>query len=192
VLNQMDPSRLGAALVHEEAKRWPGWQAQYIEIPEAYFRRREQEWALADRVMVNSNFCRLALIEQGVPAEKLIVVPLCYERDCGMQASAGTHERTSPFDPAEPLRVLWLGQVVLRKGIQYLIEAARLLDRENIQFDVVGPVGISQTAVAAAPRNLTFHGRISRSQANAWYRQATVFVLPTLSDGFAITQLEAM
>jgi glycosyltransferase involved in cell wall biosynthesis len=192
VLNQMDPSRVEAALVREEAKRWPGWQLQTIEIPEAYFRRREQEWALADLVVVNSNFCRLALIEQGVPAAKLIVVPLCYERDYGTQSHCITHEGTSPFDHAEPLRVLWLGQVVLRKGIQYLIEAARLLDRENIQFDVVGPVGISQTAVAAAPRNLTFHGRVSRSQASAWYRRASVFVLPTLSDGFAITQLEAI
>lgn len=192
VLNQIDPSRVEAAMVHEEAKRWPGWEARYTEIPEAYFRRREQEWALADRVIVNSNFCRLALIQQGVPAEKLIVVPLCYEGGCRTQDSASAVERISPFDSAEPLRVLWLGQVVLRKGIQYLIEAARLLDRENVQFDVVGPVGISQAAVSAAPRNLTFHGRISRSQATVWYRQATVFVLPTLSDGFAITQLEAM
>jgi glycosyltransferase involved in cell wall biosynthesis len=192
VLNQIDPSRVEAALVREEAKRWPGWQPQPIEIPEAYFRRREQEWALADLVVVNSNFCRLALIEQGVPAEKLIVVPLCYERDCGTQGHGIAHEEPSPFDRAETLRVLWLGQVVLRKGIQYLIEAARLLDRENIHFDVVGPVGISQTVVAAAPRNLTFHGRVPRSEASAWYRRAGVFVLPTLSDGFAITQLEAM
>lgn len=192
VLNQIDPGRVEAAMVHEEAKRWPGWEARHTEIPEAYFQRREQEWALADRVIVNSNFCRLALIQQGVPAEKLIVVPLCYEGGCGMQDSASTLGRISPSDPAEPLRVLWLGQVVLRKGIQYLIEAARLLDRENVQFDVVGPVGISQAAISAAPPNLTFHGRISRSQAAAWYRQASVFVLPTLSDGFAITQLEAM
>jgi glycosyltransferase involved in cell wall biosynthesis len=92
----------------------------------------------------------------------------------------------------EPLRVLWLGQVNLRKGIQYLIGAARLLEGENIQFDVVGPVGISQAAIAAAPRNMVFHGRVPRDQASTWYRRGDVFVLPTLSDGFAITQLEAM
>jgi len=46
--------------------------------------------------------------------------------------------------------------------------------------------------VATAPRNLTFHGRAGRDEAAAWYRRSHVFVLPTLSDGFALTQLEAM
>src|SRR3984957_3976720 len=39
---------------------------------------------------------------------------------------------------------------------------------------------------------MTFHGRATRDQTANWYRQSDVFVLPTLSDGFAITQLEAM
>jgi glycosyltransferase involved in cell wall biosynthesis len=87
---------------------------------------------------------------------------------------------------------LFLGQVILRKGIQYLLAAARQLERENIHFDVVGLIGISREAVATAPGNVTFHGRTGRDQAAGWYRRSHVFVLPTLSDGFAITQLEAM
>ena len=90
------------------------------------------------------------------------------------------------------MRVLFLGQVILRKGIPYLLEAARLLQNEPVHFDVVGPVGISDEAMKTAPPNLTFHGRINRDQVRAWYDQADVFVLPTISDGFAITQLEAM
>jgi glycosyltransferase involved in cell wall biosynthesis len=35
-------------------------------------------------------------------------------------------------------------------------------------------------------------GRITRDHLQHIYRQAHVFVLPTLSDGFAITQLEAL
>jgi glycosyltransferase involved in cell wall biosynthesis len=88
--------------------------------------------------------------------------------------------------------VLFLGQVILRKGIQYLIAAARLLEKESIHFDIVGPLGISADAIATAPKNMTFHGRAGRDQAAAWYQQSHVFVLPTISDGFAITQLEAM
>jgi glycosyltransferase involved in cell wall biosynthesis len=87
---------------------------------------------------------------------------------------------------------LFLGQVILRKGIQYLIQAARLLEWENIRFDIVGPIGISEAARASAPKNVFFHGRAVRDEAAKWYGQADVFVLPTLSDGFAITQLEAM
>jgi len=73
-----------------------------------------------------------------------------------------------------------------------LIEAARLLTHEDVRFDIVGPIGISRDAVASAPSNMRFHGRVSRDQAADWYRQSDVFVLPTISDGFALTQLEAM
>jgi glycosyltransferase involved in cell wall biosynthesis len=188
VLNQIDPGRVEIDLVRQEERRWPGWQTQKSEVPEEYFRRREKEWDIANRVLVNSEFCRLALMKQGVPADKLVVVPLCYE----LEGQKPETESQISQKSKKPLRVLWLGQVILRKGIQYLLEAARLLEKEKIQFDVVGPVEISEAAVASAPQNVTFHGRAMRSQTGWWYRQADLFVLPTLSDGFAITQLEAM
>jgi len=187
VLNQMDPNRLEVELVRSEEKCWPGWALRSLEVPEEYFVRREQEWALADRVVVNSEFSRLALLQQGVPAEKLVVIPLCFETSQGnWKLETGNWKSTTP------LRVLFLGQVILRKGIQYLIAAGRLLENENIHFDVVGPVGISEAALKTAPRNVTFHGRTSRDQTANWYRQSDIFLLPTLSDGFALTQLEAM
>jgi len=198
VLGQMDPNRVEVETVREEEKRWSGWALHPIEVPEEYFRRREQEWALADRVVVNSEFCRQALVKQGVPSEKLFVMPLCYEvEDQRAEVRSQKSEVSTPASDLRPLtsapmRVLWLGQVILRKGIQYLLTAARQLEGENVQFDVVGPLGISREAVASAPPNVTFHGRAARDQAANWYRQCDVFVLPTLSDGFAITQLEAM
>jgi glycosyltransferase involved in cell wall biosynthesis len=187
VLNQMDPNRIEVEMVREEEKQWPGWAVQTAEVPDEYFRRREQEWAMADRIVVNSGFCRQALLEQGVAPEKLVVIPLSYEAS-GEKPPAESRMKKA----GQPLRVLFLGQVILRKGIQYLIAAARQLEQENIQFDVVGPIGISQEAMASAPRNVTFHGRTTRDQASNWYLQSDLFVLPTLSDGFAITQLEAM
>jgi glycosyltransferase involved in cell wall biosynthesis len=39
---------------------------------------------------------------------------------------------------------------------------------------------------------MTFHGAVSRDRTEEFYRSADLFVLPTLSDGFALTQLEAM
>jgi glycosyltransferase involved in cell wall biosynthesis len=173
---------------------------QTIQVPEEYFVRREREWALADRVVVNSEFSRQALLRQGVPDDKLVVIPLCYEtksEDGSEEIEEGRsiadrRSSTAHRPSSSPLRVLFLGQVILRKGIQYLISAARRLERENIHFDVVGPIGISREAMATAPGNLTFHGRTGRDQAAAWYQRSHLFVLPTISDGFAITQLEAM
>jgi len=188
ILNQMDPNRVEVEMVQEEEKRWPGWSAQSLEVPEEYFRRREKEWALADRVVVNSDFCGQALVKQGVPAQKLTVLPLCFEAG---NAEPQNNQRNSQNGKSK-LRILFLGQVILRKGIQYLIEAAKLLENEPVRFDIVGPIGISEAAVTTAPKNMTFHGRATRDQTANWYRQSDVFVLPTLSDGFAITQLEAM
>jgi glycosyltransferase involved in cell wall biosynthesis len=209
----MDPNRVEVDLVREEEKCWPGWTLQPLQVPEEYFIRREQEWTLADRVVVNSEFSRKALLQQGAPPEKLVVIPLCFEASevedgrWKTEDSGGKEESVrspisalrSPFPDMRPpssvpspLRVLFLGQVILRKGIQYLIAAARQLERENIQFDVVGSIGISREAMATAPGNLIFHGRTARDQAAVWYRRSHLFVLPTLSDGFAITQLEAM
>jgi hypothetical protein len=170
---------------------------------EEYFRRREEEWKLADRIIVNSRWSFDALVKQGVPAEKLVVVPLCYEVNAeklkaeilktkSRKQQADVSVSAFQFSASSPLRVLFLGQVILRKGIQYLVEAAKLLQGEPVHFDVVGPIGISADAIKSAPRNMTFHGRANRDQAGVWYQNADVFVLPTLSDGFALTQLEAM
>jgi glycosyltransferase involved in cell wall biosynthesis len=99
---------------------------------------------------------------------------------------------TEPVKAQGNLKVLWLGGVILRKGIPYLIEAARSLQSQNIEFLLAGPLGISQTAVQSFPPNVKILGRITRDLLSEVYRQAHVFVLPTISDGFAITQLEAM
>ena len=230
IVCQMDPARYEVDLVKEEEKRWPGWAKRSVEVPEAYFRRREEEWAVADLVMVNSEWSKQALMKQGVPASKLVVVPLAFEASKtpavesrepsrwevarktaeGSPVKGGTatgglwrqssaeefnssfRSQVSSFSPKRPLRVLFLGQVILRKGIQYLIDAARLLEKEAIHFDIVGSIGISEEAVASAPSNMTFHGPVSRDRTEGFYRSSDLFVLPTLSDGFALTQLEAM
>src|SRR5262249_11469196 len=101
----------------------------------------------------------------------------------------GVVPRTSA---GRPLVVLWLGSVILRKGIQYLIQAARRLADRTIRFVVAGPPGITPQAVSTAPANVEFRGRVTRDRATHEYFAADIFVLPTLSDGFAITQIEAM
>ncbi len=184
VVCQMDPSRVEAEIVEAEEKRWPTWVRNEIRVPESYFQRRESEWQIADRVLANSEWTRQALRKQGVPEGKISVVPLAYE--------ARPTKRHIPLGSAQRLRVLFLGQVVLRKGIQYLLSAARDLVGEQVQFEIVGPVDISENALRAAPANVKFHGSVSRDRASEFYNAADVFVLPTLSDGFALTQIEAM
>jgi glycosyltransferase involved in cell wall biosynthesis len=187
VLDQIDPGAVEFHVVAEEMARFPELAGPPPVFPAAYYERNRREWALADRVVVNSEFCREALNKQGVAPEKVVVIPLAFETGKTNRKSEIGNRKSE-----QPLRVLFLGQVILRKGIHYLIEAARKLEQENVHFNIVGPIGILSAAVASAPRNMTFHGPVSREGAAEWYRKSDLFVLPTLSDGFAITQLEAM
>jgi len=195
VVCQMDPSRAEVSMVESERNLWPGWTHRSVNVPESFFRRREQEWATADIVMVNSEWCKQGLIEQNVPENKIIVVPLAYERDKSVDLNLlakSTKRHDQGITSKQPVRILFLGQVILRKGIQYLIEAAKKLKNEPIYFDIVGPVGISDEAVKSAPTNMVFHGPVSRSRASEYFTNSDIFVLPTISDGFALAQLEAL
>ena len=188
IVGQMDPSRTEVEMVREEEKLWPGWTKTPILVPEEYFAWRKAEWALADAIMVNSQWTLDALVQQGVPVDKIHIVPLAYETEDSSEKAS-----PPPVKPdSEPLRVLFLGQVNLRKGIQYLLEAAKLLKTENIEIDIAGPIAIADQFVVKAPPNVRFHGAVTRDRVREFYNRADVFVLPTISDGFALTQLEAM
>lgn len=184
VLDQIDPAKVEEDIVVAEAEAWPGWEQLKGRIPQAYWDHMASEWAAATLVLVNSNWSRLALIQQGVPDEKICIVPVAYEPDVGPVPM--------PRRDRGALTVLWLGSVILRKGIQYLIEAAKQLQNTSLKFVIVGPIGISQKALATAPPNMKFLGRITRDQTDEIYKSADIFVLPTISDGFAVTQVEAM
>jgi glycosyltransferase involved in cell wall biosynthesis len=185
ICDQIDPGLVEEEIVYEETLRWPGWQDIPGRVPDIYWQRMRDEWAAANMILVNSQWSKDALIKQGVPAEKMFIVPVAYEAE-------RTHlPARSNFDG--PVTVLWIGSVILRKGIQYLIEAAReLLDNPRIRIVVAGQILISRDAIASAPKNMEFIGRVTRDQTEEMYRKADMFVLPTVSDGFAITQVEAM
>lgn len=184
VLDQVDAGRVHEDIVIEETERWPGWQKFPGRMPQCYWNRRSAEWALADLVLVNSEWSRQATIQQGVPAGKIIVVPLAIDLHL--------MEAPQPVEPEGVLKVLWVGNVILSKGIQYLVQAAHMLRKESIEFLLAGPIGIEEKIVRTFPPNIRILGRITRDRLSQIYRQAHVFVLPTISDGFAVTQLEAM
>lgn len=187
VVCQMDPSEYEYEIVKHECSKWPGWM-DTPNIPKEYLIRRKAEWEVADKILVNSEWTKNALIKQNVDDGKIYVIPLCFESP----ATRSPHVGRKKHEPGQPVRVLWLGNVILRKGIQYLLDAARLLEKENVVVDIVGSVLIHPDVLADIPKQVTFHGPCQRHAVSYWYERSDVFVLPTLSDGFAITQLEAM
>lgn len=188
VLGQIDPGpaeeRIVAGLNEKFAAVRNGWEP----APAEYWRRWRAECALADQIVVNSTWSRNALLSEGVRAEKINVVPVAYET-----AGSSSFQRHYPdnFTSTRPLRVLFLGQINLRKGIGQLFEAIQLLTGENVEFWFVGPVLVSIPDRLKRHPQVKWFGVAPRAKAKTYYQQADVFILPTLSDGFGLTQLEA-
>jgi glycosyltransferase involved in cell wall biosynthesis len=195
VLVQIDPGPEEEKIVAEEVARVPELAGDWQPAPAEYWVSWRKECDLADRIVVNSKWSQEGLIRSGVPCEKLSVIRLAYEtprvaseRFTEPRLQQGCPDR---FTNERPLRVLFLGQVNLRKGIARLLDAARMLRDEPVEFWIVGPVQITNATTKARDARVKWFGPVTRSQAADEFRAADVFILPTLSDGFAITQLEA-
>jgi glycosyltransferase involved in cell wall biosynthesis len=189
VLGQIDPDPVEEKIVAEEVAREPELAAAWKPAPPVYWDRWHEECDIADRILVNSAWSKSALEKTGIPSAKISVVPLAYEPTAGATSFARSYP--AQFDQNRPMRVLFLGQINLRKGVARLLKAIQLLQDKPIEFHFVGPVQISIPHDLLTNRKIHWHGAIPRSEVGAFYRSAEVFILPTLSDGFGLTQLEA-
>ena len=194
LLVQIDPGPEEERIVTEEDARVPELASGWQRAPEEYWACWREECDLADRILVNSEWARGGLIRSGVPSQKLTLIPPAYgPSEAGDHKSEIRQVRSYPvrFTQDRPMRVLFLGQVNLRKGIARLLEAAEILRDEPVEFWMVGPAQIANTRAIADGTRVKWFGPATRKEAAEKYRTADVFILPTLSDGFAITQLEA-
>ena len=194
LLLQIDPGPEEQRIVAEEVARVPALAGEWQVAPVDYWSSWRQECDLADRIIVNSEWSREGLMRSGIPTQKLTLIPLAYEAsEGGDQKSEIQQVRSYParFTQERPMRVLFLGQVNLRKGIARLLQAAQTLRDEPVEFWIVGPVQIANAETAADNARVKWFGPVARKETANKYKAADVFILPTLSDGFAITQLEA-
>jgi glycosyltransferase involved in cell wall biosynthesis len=143
---------------------------------------------LADVIMVNSEWSRKALLLEGIAAQKIHIVPLPFE----LEHQHMIFNRTYPvqFTEERPLVCLFLGTLTLRKGIHIVLETAKHTQGRPIEFILVGTNELN-IDWSLYP-NVSYKGVCSRADTEVWYKQADVFLFPTLSDGFGLTQLEAM
>lgn len=194
LLVQIDPGPEEERIVAEEVARVPELVGEWQRAPQEYWSSWREECDLADRIIVNSEWAREGLVRSGIPSDKLSIIPLAYEAPQVRDEKFPVQQvRSYPvrFTQGRPMRVLFLGQVNLRKGVARLLQAAECLRDEPVEFWMVGPVQITRTDAAVDNPRVKWFGPVTRQETAEKYRSADVFILPTLSDGFAITQLEA-
>lgn len=189
VLGQIDPGPVEEELVAREVGRQREFRPSFERAGDDYWQVWRTECELADRIVVNSEWSRSALSDEGVPAEKIRVVPLMYRAPDPEVVNKGY---PSHFDNERPLRVLFLGSLIIRKGVHLALQAARLLADAPVEFWFVGNIGVTLPDDLRQNERVHWIGPVDRAATARHYRHCDVFLFPTLSDGFGLTQLEAM
>lgn len=141
-----------------------------------------REVSLADYFVVASSFTKKGLLDLGVDAQKIAVVPY----GC------------PPVNPAPvppPLRneFLFVGQGVKRKGLHLLIEAWRRANLQGMRLRVVASRIDPEIADFAKDQpSIEITPRVSRQELTDLMASADTFVMPSLVEGFGLVFGEAL
>jgi len=147
----------------------------------------------ADRIMAVSNFTKNKVIEHyGVNPKKIEVVH-------NAVAFNDYDFRSSLKKEKEESVVLFLGRITLQKGPDYFIETARRVLEYNpkISFVIAGNGDmhgeiINKVASLKLSDKILFTGFLRGAEVDKMYQMADIYVMPSVSEPFGITPLEAM
>jgi len=173
------------AIQAEEADRFPELASalQAAHEPPQKVARKQQELALADHIFVPSSFVKDSLCQVGVPAKKISAIPF---------GAPIEYFQPQP-KPDDLFRVLFVGRVGPRKGVHYLLQAWQALNLPQAELVLVGVNELPPDYLARYQQNNMRHvPSVPHAQLDRYYTSASVMVLPSLAEGLALVQLEAM
>ena len=151
-----------------------------------YFAREDEEYTLADFHCAASTVVRDQLTALGIPRERIWLVPY------GADARVFHPGKTAACDG---LRIVFAGQVGLRKGLRTLLDALTLAGRADWRVDFYGAVlGEARHDLDAygGKSPLTFHGAVSQAALADAFQPGSVLVLPSLEEGFGLVIPQAL
>jgi glycosyltransferase involved in cell wall biosynthesis len=142
------------------------------------------EYEAADAVLVPSAFVRKSFVAQGVAPEKIHSIPL--------GVNTKIYEKRSPRD--ERFRILFVGQLSVRKGLHYRLQATRLADLKDATLVLVGAEQPeTQSLLTRFPvASVEITGPLSRAEVADQMSRASVFVLPSIEEGLSLVMAEAL
>ncbi|MDY6761663.1 MAG: glycosyltransferase [Candidatus Nanohaloarchaea archaeon] len=146
---------------------------------------------LADHVVANSHSCRRYARRLGAGGWKSSVIPYGVDLDEFSPGRSDAALRDTLADRDDTL-LLYVGDLIYRKGVQTLIEAVKEVDAVSLAVVGDGPYREELERMAGGDPSITFcgwkpHGDIPRFMATA-----DVFVMPSLIEAFGIVNIEAL
>lgn len=150
--------------------------------------RFEAQIAQADYIVTISDFAKDSYVQYGFPSEKIFVAPL------GVDLRR-FHATPPPADNFTCIFVAHVaGAIGVLKGLPYLLQAWSELDLKNARLLVCGKMGPEAQAMVqrftGKLHTVEFTGPVSNPE--AYYAKASVFVFPSIAEGFGKVVLEAM
>lgn len=144
----------------------------------------------ADLVIAVSNFTKRKIMEHyGIPESKIRVVHNAVDLK---------PQRVFHIDKRDKI-VLFLGRVTLQKGPDWFLYAAkRVLEKDpDVKFVIAGSgdmdaVIIEKAAELGIAKSVLFTGFLSGENIERAYQMADLYVMPSVSEPFGITALEAV
>lgn len=140
----------------------------------------------ADYILCPSDFVRNSFLSKGFSPSKLLKVNFGFP-------PVEVEVAKEKYKNRETFRVLYVGQLNYRKGLHYAIEAFKKVKHPKKEFVIVGPetsvTGLEKTSI---PAEVTFTGALKGEELKQQYREASCFVLPSLEEGLALVQCEAL
>ena len=148
-----------------------------------------------DGVVCNSSVTRDVVTELGVDADRTVIAPPAGDRFDPQIESDAIADRAHE----EPLRLLFVGNIIPRKGVDTLIDGLAAADGDA-ELTVVGkPVDeeyVSRCHDRVADHGLdgrvTFTGGIDDASLAAAFREHHLLAVPSRYEGYGIVYLEGM
>ena len=171
-------------VLREEYTRWEVPLAP--EMPHIGI-REEAIYAIADAITVPSSVARRSFIEMGIAPDKVEMIPYGVRLD-------RFHKVAEAPDPRESFEVLFAGQVSLRKGIPYLLQAFARLRHPGKRLTIVGSVQDHLRPVLARlpMEHVVFTGSLPQGELIERMSRSHVMMLPSVEEGLALVQAQAM
>lgn len=179
-------------LLLEELERTPrarsSLRAEYeLSLSEQQFQELCEESRLANGWIAPCSFAADTLAAHGAPRDRIRVVPY------GVDSATYTKRERPPNDNAT-FNVAFVGSLIQRKGVSYLLDAVRLMKpprKVQLTFYTRGQLDKELMAGYGDLNMRIKEGFSGRRLANELH-SADVFVLPSLAEGFGHVILEAM
>lgn len=142
-----------------------------------------EEARRADLILAPSDYVRDSLLDIGCRAEAVEILPY------GVDIT-----KFSPSDRSadDKVRFLFVGQISQRKGIKYLLEAFKQLNLKNAELILVGRIIGSGSGLRAYQGLFRHIDHVPYSEVPGLFRDASVFVFPSLHEGSATVIYEAL